>query len=64
MIYQINKKKREVEIQTNFSCALHFWYPSSIEELDNLLEEFFKKSRSVMDDVSGLADESKRFASF
>ena len=66
-----------------------FWYPCSVDQLDELLEEFKQKSRSeeeisekhsgsknifgeksnrdrliVLDDVSGLADESKKFARF
>ena len=83
-------KKREAEIQSNFSCVVDFWCPRSMDELGNLLEEFKQKSRSaeeevsrnpsttnnifgensnrnrliVLDDVSGLADESKKFASF
>ena len=36
-------KKREAEVPTNFSCASDFWYPGSIEELDDLLEELKKK---------------------
>ena len=32
--------KRETEIQSNFSCEVKFYYPRSIEELDDLLEEF------------------------
>ena len=85
--------KREAEIQSNFSCEVKFYYPRSVGELEDLLEEFKQKSRSeeeestsniqsaknvnnvfgeksnrdrliVMDDVSGLADESKKFASF
>ena len=77
-------KKREAEIQSNFSCVVDFWYPHSVDELGDLLEEFKQKSRSeeeevsgnrsttnnisgeksnrdrliVLDDVSGLADES------
>ena len=83
--------KREMEIQSNFSCEVKFYYPRSVEELDDLLEKFKQKSRSeeeatsdsqsaknvnvfgeksnrdrliVLDDVSSLADESKKFASF
>ena len=83
--------KREAETQSNFSCEVKFYCLRSIEELDDLLEEFKQKSRSdeeatsdsqsaknisvfreksnrdrliVLDDVSGLADESKEFASF
>ena len=84
--------KREAETQSNFSCDVKFYYPRSVDELDDLLEEFKQKSRSedevtsdsqsaknvnnvfweksnrdrhiVMDDVSGLADESKKCASF
>ena len=84
--------KREAEIQSNFSCEVRFYYPRSVDELEDLLEEFKQKSRSeeeatsdsqsaknvnnvfgvksnrdrliVMDEVSGLADESKKFASF
>ena len=82
-------EKREAEIQSNFSCVVDFWYPCSVDELDELLEQFKQKSRSeeeisgkrsasknifgektnrdrliVLDDISGLADESKKFASF
>ena len=83
--------KREAEIQSNFSCEVSFYYPRSIDELEDLLEEFKQKSRSeeeatsdsqsaknvnnvfgeksncdrlIVMDVSGLADESKKFASF
>ena len=83
--------KREAEIQSNFSCEVRFYYPRSIDELENLLEEFKQKSRSeeeatsdsqsaknvnnvfgeksncdrlIVMDVSSLADESKKFASF
>ena len=81
--------KREVEIQSNFSCMVDFWYPRSVNDLGDLLEEFKQKSRTekevsgshstannvfaeksnrdrliVLDDVSGLADEYKKFASF
>ena len=82
-------EEREAEIQSNFSCTIDFWYPRSVNELDNLLEEFKQKARSenvisknpsekknvfgenvecdrliVLDDFSGLADDSKKFASF
>ena len=80
---------REAEIQSNFSCVVDFWYPCSVDQLDELLAEFKQKFRSeeeisekrlvsknifgeksnrdrllVLDDVSGLADESNKFASF
>ena len=38
--------KREAEIQSYFSCEVNFYYPRSVEELDDLLEEFKQKSRS------------------
>ena len=38
--------KREAEIQSNFSCKVKFYYPRSVEELEDLLEEFKQKSRS------------------
>ena len=85
-------KKREAEIQTNFSCEVEFYYPADEDEFDAILEELKSKSRGdeetddndnhetnvnnvfgensirnrliVFDDVSGLADNSKKFASF
>ena len=86
-------KKREAEIQTNFSCEVEFYYPTDNDEFDAILEELKSKSRGdeetaddnddyetnvnnvfgensirdrliVFDDVSGLADNSKKFASF
>ena len=79
-----------MEIASDFSCPIDFWYPRTLDELSDLLEEFKQKSRSedeevsksqpavktvlgkksnrdrliILDDVSGLADESKKFASF
>ena len=38
--YILLTKKRKVEIQSNFSCVVDFWYPHSVEELGDLLEEF------------------------
>ena len=88
-LYSVNRGEREAEIQSNFSCTIDFWYPCSVNELDNLIEEFKQKARSeneisknpsakknvfgekvecdrliVLDDFSGLADDSKKFASF
>ena len=84
-------KKREAEIQTNFSCEVEFYYPAVKDEFDAILEELKSKSRGneetddndygtnvnnvfaensirdrpiVFDDVSSLADNSKKFASF
>ena len=86
-------KKREAEIQTNFSCEVEFYYPTDNDEFDSILEELKSKSRGdeetaddnddyetnvnnvfgensirdrliVFDNVSGLADNSKKFASF
>ena len=86
-------KKREAEIQTNFSCQVEFYYLADEDEFDAILEELKSKSRGdeetaddnddyetnvnnvfgensirdrliVFDDVSGLADNSKKFASF
>ena len=86
-------KKREAEIQTNFSCEVEFYYPANEDEFDAILEELKSKSRGdeetaddnydyetnvdnvfggnsirnrliVFDDVSGLANNSKKFASF
>ena len=85
-------KKREAEIQTNFSCEVEFYYVTDKDEFDAILEELKSKSRGdeetdnndnyetnvnnvfrensicdrliVFDDVSGLADNSKKFASF
>ena len=84
-------KKREAEIQTNFSCEVEFYYPADEDEFDAILEELKLKARGdeetddndygtnvnnvfgensildrliVFDDVSGLADNSKKFASF
>ena len=39
-------EEREVEIQSNFSPTIDFWYPRSVNELDNLLKEFKQKTRS------------------
>ena len=71
------------EIQSNFSCDVKLYYPRSVGELEDLLEEFKqndshsaknvnnvfgeKSNRDrliVIDDGSGSADESKKFASF
>ena len=38
--------KREAEIQSNFSCEVKFYYLRSVEELEDLLEEFKQKSIS------------------
>ena len=86
-------KKREAEIQTNFSCEVEFYYPTDEDEFDAILEELKSKSRGdeetaddnddyetnvnnvfgensihyrliVFDNVCGLADNSKKFASF
>ena len=47
-------KKREVEIQSKFSCVVNFWYLRSVDELGDLLEEFKQKSRSEKEEeVSG-----------
>ena len=37
---------REAEIQSNFSCVVDFWYPCSIDQLNELLKEFKQKSGS------------------
>ena len=84
-------KKREAEIESNFSCEIDFSYPNDEDELVDKLEEFKLESESeddnsnnlnndnivnvfgekttrdkliVFDDVSGLADDSKKFFSF
>ena len=84
-------KKKEAEIQTNFSCEVEFYYPADEDEFDAILEKLKSKSRGdketdnndyetnvnnvfgensiherliVFDDVSGLADNLKKFASF
>ena len=84
-------KKREAEIESNFSCEIDFSYPNDEDELVDKLEEFKLESESeddnsnnlnndnivnvfgekttrdkliVFDDVSGLADDSKKFISF
>ena len=86
-------KKREAEIQTNFSWEVEFYYPADEDKFDAILKELKSKSRGdeetaddnndyetnadnvfgensirdrliVFDDVSGLADNSKKFASF
>ena len=84
-------KKREAEIQTNFSCEVEFHYTADKDEFDAILEELKSKSRGneetgnndyetnvndvfgensicdrliVFDDLSGLADNSKKFSSF
>ena len=85
-------KKREAEIQTNFSCEVEFYYPADEDEFDAILEELKSKSRGdeetaddndyetnvnnvfwenlirdrliVFDNISGLAANSKKFASF
>ena len=82
-LYSVNRGEREAEIQSNFSCTIDFWYPCTVNELDDLLEEFKQIPRKnpsakknafgekvecdrliVLDDFSGLADDSKKFASF
>ena len=84
-------KRREAEIESNFSCEVRFFYPIDEDELADKLEEFKLESDSekkynndnnninnvnvfgekstrdrliVFDDVSGLADTSKKFVSF
>ena len=79
-------KRREAEIESNFSCEVKFSYPIDDDELGDKLKEFRlelesennnnnnnvnvfgEKSRRdrliVFDDVSGLADTSKKFVSF
>ena len=79
-------KRREAEIESNFSCEVKFSYPIDEDELGDKLEEFKLESESennndnnnvnvfgeksirdrliVFDDVSGLADTSKKFVSF
>ena len=41
-----HKKKREAEIQTNFSCELDFYYPANEHTFDTILEELKSKSRA------------------
>ena len=43
-------KKREAEIQTNFSCELEFYYPANEHQFDAILEELKSKSRADTDD--------------
>ena len=38
-------KKREAEIQTNFSCEVEFYYLTDEDEFDAILEELKSKSR-------------------
>ena len=81
-------KKREAEIQTNFSCKVEFYHGADKHKFDVNLEELKSKSRAdetndnetnvnnifgensirdrliVFDDVSVLADNSKKFPSF
>ena len=79
-------KRREAEIESNFSCEVKFSYPIDEDEFADKLEEFKLESESennsennnvnvfgeksvrdrliVFDDVSGLADTSKKFDSF
>ena len=79
-------KRREAEIESNFSCEVKFSYPIDEDEFADKLEEFKLESESennsennnvnvfgeksvrdrliVFDDVSGLADTSKKFVSF
>ena len=85
-------KKREAEIQTNFSCKVEFYYPADEDESDAIFEKLKSKSRGdeetaddndyetnvnnvfgensicdrliVLENVCGLADNSKKFASF
>ena len=80
-------KKREAEIQTNFSCEVEFYYAADEHKFDAILEELKSKSRAdeetyndyetnvnnffgensirnrliIFEDVSGLADNSKKF---
>ena len=81
---QLNES-REAEIESNFSCDISFFYPSDINELVDLIEEFKLEVETeetenenvaifgekinrdrliVFDDVSGLADNSNKFANF
>ena len=80
-------RKREAEIESNFSCEVNFAYPNDKEELADKIEEYKLESESendddnidnvnifgenkkrdkliIFDDVSGLADDSKKFCSF
>ena len=81
-------KRREAEIESNFSCEVKFSYPIDEDELGDKLEEFKLESESennnnnnnnnvnvfgekstrdkliIFDNVSGLADTSKKFVSF
>ena len=43
ILYQ-SRKKREVEIQSCFSCKVEFHYPKDINSFDGLLEDFILKS--------------------
>ena len=81
-------KEIEAEIESCFTFEVEFHYPKDSESLNDLLDEFEKRSRLdetdneltenvnnifgekttgdrliVMDNVSGLVDESKKFAS-
>ena len=44
-------KKREAEIQTNFSCELEFYYPANEHQFDAILEELKSKSGADTDDT-------------
>ena len=85
------RKRREAEIESNFSRKIDFSYPNNEDKLNDKLEEFKLESESdettttnnlnnndvnvfgekssrnrliVFDDVSGLANDSKKFVSF
>ena len=85
------RKRREAEIESNFSHKIDFSYPNNEDKLNDKLEEFKLESESdettttnnlnnndvnvfgekssrnrliVFDDVSGLANDSKKFVSF
>ena len=54
-------QKREAEIESNFSCEVKFSYPLDEDEFG---EKSTRDRLIVFDDVSGLADTSKKFVSF
>ena len=84
IVYWIKTPTREAEIQSGFSCGVEFHYLQTLENFNDLIEDFKLKPIEdtvsinetehgedikiqrliVMDDVSGLVDQSNTFANF
>ena len=61
------EKKREAEIQSYFSNDTKVHVAKEQDELDSFIETFFGENKKldrliIMDDVSGVAEVSKKFA--